>query len=104
MQPAFSAGSDEGTLRESLSSLLTEAGGRWQLTSEGTGLERSFKFKTFAKTWVRLYVLFVLFFQSWKHAREPMYLPPPSFMRKNTKGKGKGKGRKFKNLLSNEKP
>lgn len=29
-------------------------GGRWALTTAGDGIERSFKFKTFTKTWVRM--------------------------------------------------
>lgn len=51
-QARFSAGSDEVALGPKLQSLLAPAGGRWNLISSGEGLERSFKFKTFAKTWV----------------------------------------------------
>ncbi|KAI0177864.1 pterin 4 alpha carbinolamine dehydratase-domain-containing protein [Pestalotiopsis sp. NC0098] len=52
----FSAGSDEATLSEKLQTLLSPASadgasGRWTLIANGQGLERSFKFKTFAKTW-----------------------------------------------------
>ncbi|KAK7747757.1 hypothetical protein SLS62_008901 [Diatrype stigma] len=57
----FSAGSDEKALSQTLETLLKSAeghggsggggGGRWTLTTGGEGLERSFKFKTFAKTW-----------------------------------------------------
>ncbi|KAK8010598.1 Pterin-4-alpha-carbinolamine dehydratase [Apiospora arundinis] len=50
-QARFSAGSDEVALGPKLQSLLAPAGGRWNLISSGEGLERSFKFKTFAKTW-----------------------------------------------------
>ncbi|RYO98700.1 hypothetical protein DL766_004422 [Monosporascus sp. MC13-8B] len=52
--PKFSAGSDEQALSRMLEPLLELAGrgGRWVLTPSGEGLERSFKFKTFAKTWV----------------------------------------------------
>ncbi|RYP42301.1 hypothetical protein DL768_010350 [Monosporascus sp. mg162] len=52
--PKFSAGSDEQTMSRTLEPLLESAGrgGRWTLTPNGEGLERSFKFKTFAKTWV----------------------------------------------------
>ncbi|KAK7956106.1 pterin 4 alpha carbinolamine dehydratase-domain-containing protein [Apiospora aurea] len=50
-QAKFSAGSDEVVLKPKLQSLLAETGGRWNLISSGEGLERSFKFKTFAKTW-----------------------------------------------------
>lgn len=67
----FSAGSDEKALSKTLETLLESAAapaapatavgpdsrsgggaGRWALTAGGEGLERSFKFKTFAKTWV----------------------------------------------------
>lgn len=60
-KPQFSAGSDEATLSQKLQTLLTPAhvsedqvaaGGKWTLISSGKGLERGFKFKTFAKTWV----------------------------------------------------
>ncbi|RYP03065.1 hypothetical protein DL764_005414 [Monosporascus ibericus] len=52
--PKFSAGSDEQALTRTLEPLLESAGsgGRWTLTPNGAGLERSFKFKTFGKTWV----------------------------------------------------
>ncbi|KAK8127508.1 Pterin 4 alpha carbinolamine dehydratase [Apiospora sp. TS-2023a] len=52
-QAKFSAGSDEAALGSKLQSLLATAatGGRWNLIGSGEGLERSFKFKTFAKTW-----------------------------------------------------
>ncbi|KAK8090903.1 pterin 4 alpha carbinolamine dehydratase [Apiospora phragmitis] len=50
-QVKFSADSDEATLRPKLQSLLAATGRRWNLISSGEGLERSFKFKTFAKTW-----------------------------------------------------
>lgn len=46
--PKFSEGSDEPRLNQELKELL----GRWRLTEDGQGIERSFKFKTFAKTWV----------------------------------------------------
>ncbi|OTB15480.1 hypothetical protein K445DRAFT_317738 [Daldinia sp. EC12] len=51
--PQFSAGVDEPALTRALETLLASAGlgGRWVLTASGEGLERSFKFKTFAKTW-----------------------------------------------------
>lgn len=51
-QPRFSDGSDITALGTSLAPLLTTNGGRWTLTADGQGLEREFKFKTFAKTWV----------------------------------------------------
>lgn len=49
----FSAGTDEQSASPALQTLLSSSsGGRWTLTNEGEALERSFKFKTFAKTWV----------------------------------------------------
>ncbi|KAI0894886.1 transcriptional coactivator/pterin dehydratase [Annulohypoxylon nitens] len=51
--PQFSAGVDEPALMRALEPLLASAshGGRWGLIPGGEGIERSFKFKTFAKTW-----------------------------------------------------
>ncbi|OTA69428.1 transcriptional coactivator/pterin dehydratase [Hypoxylon sp. EC38] len=51
--PQFSAGVDEPALTRVLEPLLASAGrgGRWALIPGGEGLERSFKFKTFTKTW-----------------------------------------------------
>ncbi|KAK3943829.1 pterin-4-alpha-carbinolamine dehydratase [Diplogelasinospora grovesii] len=49
--PKFSAGSaSPATMEAKLAPLISE-GGRWTLTANGEGLERTFKFKTFAKTW-----------------------------------------------------
>ncbi|KAF2965862.1 hypothetical protein GQX73_g7698 [Xylaria multiplex] len=50
----FSAGADETSLTAALHQLLNSAGkgGRWNLIPNGQGLERSFRFKNFAKTWV----------------------------------------------------
>lgn len=53
-RPRFAAGSDETVLAPKLLQLLASEGGRWNLISSGEGIERSFKFKTFAKTWVRV--------------------------------------------------
>lgn len=47
----FAEGSDEAVLTKALDG-LTSGTPRWSLTSNGQGIERSFKFKTFAKTWV----------------------------------------------------
>ncbi|KAH8156725.1 hypothetical protein CIB48_g11526 [Xylaria polymorpha] len=49
----FATGADETTLTAALQGLLdsAEKGGRWSLIPSGRGLERSFKFKNFAKTW-----------------------------------------------------
>ncbi|TGJ82460.1 hypothetical protein E0Z10_g6304 [Xylaria hypoxylon] len=48
----FSAGADETSLTAALHELLDSAGkgGRWKLIPTGQGLERSFRFKNFAKT------------------------------------------------------
>lgn len=51
MRPRFTPGTDKASATTALTPLLTASGGRWTLTSEGGALERSFKFKTFAKTW-----------------------------------------------------
>ncbi|KID92345.1 pterin-4-alpha-carbinolamine dehydratase family protein [Metarhizium guizhouense ARSEF 977] len=51
MQPRFSPGTDETSTASALAPLLASSRGRWTLSSEGKALERSFKFKTFAKTW-----------------------------------------------------
>ncbi|KAI1325495.1 transcriptional coactivator/pterin dehydratase [Xylariaceae sp. FL0255] len=53
IKPSFSAGADETKLSDALQSLVGSAGngGRWVLTPSGQGLERSFKFKNFGKTW-----------------------------------------------------
>ncbi|KAK5635471.1 hypothetical protein RRF57_011183 [Xylaria bambusicola] len=50
----FAAGADEATLMAALQDLLDSAGkgGRWTLIPSGQGLERGFRFKNFAKTWV----------------------------------------------------
>lgn len=48
-KPKFSDGSDEAVLTKELDDLISR---RWSLTDDGQGIERSFKFKTFAKTWV----------------------------------------------------
>lgn len=53
-QPKFSAGTDAANVTPALNALLTSKGGRWTLAKDGTALERQFKFKTFAKTWVSL--------------------------------------------------
>ncbi|KAI9167047.1 Pterin-4-alpha-carbinolamine dehydratase [Paramyrothecium foliicola] len=44
-------GTDEAVVAPQLQTLLSASGGRWNLASEGEALERSFKFKTFTKTW-----------------------------------------------------
>lgn len=58
LQPRFSKGTDDAAASSAVEALLVSsgegAGGRWTLTKEGEALERTFKFKTFAKTWVPL--------------------------------------------------
>lgn len=49
-QPKFAEGSDEAALTRDLDRLVS-GGGRWALTDDGQGVQRSFKFKTFAKNW-----------------------------------------------------
>jgi len=52
-EPSFSKDVvDAGSLSQRLDPLLASNGGRWALTNGGEALERTFKFKTFAKTWV----------------------------------------------------
>ncbi|TQV98842.1 hypothetical protein V2A60_007460 [Cordyceps javanica] len=52
MPPSFSAGTDKNAATEALRPLITpDAGGKWTLTADGYGIERSFKFTTFNKTW-----------------------------------------------------
>lgn len=63
-KPVFSEGTaDVDALRERLNTLLTPGGGRWALVNGGEALERTFKFKTFAKTWVSFFLklLFIPF-------------------------------------------
>jgi len=57
LQPKYAAGSDEAALDTFLAPLLTANGGRWTLTNGGEALEREFKFKTFAKTWVSCFTI-----------------------------------------------
>lgn len=69
-QPRFSQGSDVVVSGKALSALLASdgVGGRWTLTADGEGVERMFRFKTFAKTWVCLFfapILGALFVTGW---------------------------------------
>jgi hypothetical protein len=50
--PAFSSNYDAEQGEKDLTPLLKIDGGKWTLISSGKGVERSFKFKTFKKTWV----------------------------------------------------
>ncbi|RKU45865.1 hypothetical protein DL546_007804 [Coniochaeta pulveracea] len=51
MEPAISKGADVDALKQRLNPLLSTNGGRWTLTKNGEAMERTFKFKTFTKTW-----------------------------------------------------
>lgn len=51
--PNFSPGSDAVALGPAVTKLVSRPQSAWRLTPTGEGVERSFKFKTFAKTWVR---------------------------------------------------
>ena len=51
--PSFAAGSDTAALSPVLKELVSRPEAPWHLTATGEGVERSFRFKTFAKTWVR---------------------------------------------------
>lgn len=46
----FAEGSDEALLSQEVESLSSN---RWVVTEDGQGIQRTFKFKTFAKTWVQ---------------------------------------------------
>lgn len=50
--PNFAPGSDTAALNPALKQLVSRPEAPWRLTATGEGVERSFKFKTFAKTWV----------------------------------------------------
>jgi hypothetical protein len=56
-QPTFSTNYSPEQGSKDLAPLLKSNGGKWTLIESGKGVERTFKFKTFKKTWVR----FVLF-------------------------------------------
>jgi hypothetical protein len=47
-----SAGEDEEQLGRKAIALTTTGGGRWKVTDDKRGLERTFRFKTFKATWV----------------------------------------------------
>jgi hypothetical protein len=51
--PTFSSNYDPEQGMKDLNPLLKSNGGKWGLIESGNGVERSFKFKTFKKTWVR---------------------------------------------------
>ena len=50
--PNFAPGSDTAALNPALKQLVSRPEAPWRLTATGEGVERSFRFKTFAKTWV----------------------------------------------------
>lgn len=58
MEPAISKGADVDALKQRLNPLLSTNGGRWTLTKNGEAMERTFKFKTFTKTWVSGHTLY----------------------------------------------
>lgn len=47
--PKFAEGSDGALLAKAVDGLVSR---NWAVTANGQGLERTFRFKTFAKTWV----------------------------------------------------
>lgn len=48
----FSADEDEEQLGRNANALTIEGGGKWKVTDDNRGLERTFRFKTFKATWV----------------------------------------------------
>jgi hypothetical protein len=57
--PLFSSNYNLEKGSKDIEPLLRASGGKWSLIESGKGVERSFKFKTFKKTWVRfLYLVF----------------------------------------------
>lgn len=51
-QPHISDGQDTEELHRNLYLLLHSRGGRWRLTADGKGVQRTFTFETFKRTWV----------------------------------------------------
>ena len=51
-EPVFSSNYDPEEGTKDVEPLLRSNGGKWRLVESGKGVERSFKFKTFKKTWV----------------------------------------------------
>jgi len=70
-QISCSAGEDFAQVTRETTPLITsETGGRWQLTDDGKGLERGFRFKTFRATWVsRRAFVFHYLIPSLRHPR-----------------------------------
>lgn len=50
MQPEFSAGTDERTLMAETTALIQSG---WKLDQARTGLEKTYRFRNYTKTWVR---------------------------------------------------
>jgi len=50
-QPTFSSNYSPEQSSKDLQPLLKTSGGKWTLIESGKGVERTFKFKTFKKTW-----------------------------------------------------
>jgi hypothetical protein len=67
--PTFSSNYSPEQRTKDLSPLLRGNGGRWSLIESGKGVERSFKFKTFKKTWVRVSLLHPPYIQSKSYTR-----------------------------------
>ncbi len=51
-EPKFASNYNPVQGHQGLEPLLKDGGGRWTLLSSGMGIERSFRFKGFKKTWV----------------------------------------------------
>lgn len=84
-QPIFSKGTNEAAATSALGSLLSSSGGRWSLVKEGEALERTFKFKTFAKTWdfmtsVSLQCKLKNHHPEWSNVSETTYMNAALFM------------------------
>jgi 4a-hydroxytetrahydrobiopterin dehydratase len=54
IQPVFASSYDPAVGAKDLEGILRDGGkgGRWTLVASGRGVERSFRFKGFKKTWV----------------------------------------------------
>lgn len=60
--PIFSQNEDPEVLQKALESLLVDknGGGKWRLSKDCKGLERTIKFKTFKTTWVCIFFFFCI--------------------------------------------
>jgi hypothetical protein len=64
-QPTFSTNYSPEQGSKDLAPLLKSNGGKWTLIESGKGVERTFKFKTFKKTWVRFVLFYFLPVRIW---------------------------------------